>query len=228
MSEMTRKSIYALLSAALLLVAGPRAARAQGTMPENRQTQFVVSEPTEIPGKVLEPGTYVIKVIDTNDEKEIVQFTNADQTKVVATVLAVRDYRVFPKGHHEFRFFQRAAGMPVALKTWFYPGDNWGEQFVYPKPRAYEIARASREKVAMTPSAASASLSNEVRQVTPEHKEMPLPPTAAAASPVSTEASNRAALPKTAGNMPLLALLSFLSVCGSLAAGRKARRSAGR
>jgi sortase A len=34
---------------------------------------------------------------------------------------------------HRDTFRERAAGEPAALRAWFYPGKNWGEEFVYPK-----------------------------------------------------------------------------------------------
>jgi hypothetical protein len=41
-------------------------------------------------------------------------------------------------------------GQPEALKEWFYPGDNYGQEFRYSKKRAAEIALAQRERGAIT------------------------------------------------------------------------------
>jgi hypothetical protein len=172
---------------------------------ENRQTKLVLNEPTEIPGTVLQPGSYVIRVIDTRNEKEIVQFTSEDQTKVFATVLAVRDYRVFTKGHTEFTYFQRGEGRPAALKTWFYPGDNWGETFVYPKVQATELVAAAQEPVPMTEEE-PAKVTSEVQEVTPELEVVPFE----AKEPEKT-------LPATSGDIGLIALLGLAALTGAAA-----------
>jgi hypothetical protein len=187
--------------AALLAAAVASAVWAQ----MNRQTKLVVTEPTEIPGKVLDPGTYVIKVIDTKNEKEIVQFTNEDQTTVVATVLAVRDYRVTTKENSEFTYFQRGEGLPIALRTWFYPGDNWGESFVYPKVQAAEITKATRESV-LTTTAEPPVLSSEVERMTGEEKMTPY-----------RGGTPEKALPATSSVLPLVALLGAASLAGAVA-----------
>ena len=47
-------------------------------------------------------------------------------------------------------FRERAAGEPEALRAWFYPGRNWGEEFVYPKAKAIELAKATNTPVLFT------------------------------------------------------------------------------
>ena len=41
---------------------------------------------------------------------------------------------------------------PPALKEWIYPGDDCGQEFVYPKNRAVELAKASNQPVPSMPS----------------------------------------------------------------------------
>lgn len=40
---------------------------------------------------------------------------------------------------------------PVAIKSWFYPGDNFGQRFVYPKRAAVQIAQTYQQPVPSTP-----------------------------------------------------------------------------
>ena len=47
-------------------------------------------------------------------------------------------------------FSERPAGEPEALRAWFYPGSNWGEEFVYPKAQAVAIAKATNVPVLFT------------------------------------------------------------------------------
>src|ERR1700680_2799373 len=41
--------------------------------------------PVEIPGQILPSGTYVMKVLNVTGTRDIVQVTNADETRVLAT-----------------------------------------------------------------------------------------------------------------------------------------------
>ncbi len=44
-------------------------------------------------------------------------------------------------------FEERPSGTPEAIKAWFYPGDNYGQQFVYPHKRAAELAKRTNQNV---------------------------------------------------------------------------------
>jgi hypothetical protein len=48
-------------------------------------------------------------------------------------------------------FSERKAGTPVAIKSWFYPGDNFGQRFVYPKAKAAQIAAEVKQPVPSLP-----------------------------------------------------------------------------
>jgi hypothetical protein len=39
------------------------------------------------------------------------------------------------------------SGPPEAIKAWFYPGDEYGQQFVYPHGRAVELAKRTNQNV---------------------------------------------------------------------------------
>ncbi|MEO8026404.1 MAG: LPXTG cell wall anchor domain-containing protein [Bryobacteraceae bacterium] len=128
----------------LLTVAYPTAANAS---PKNRRTTLTFDGPVEIPGMVLAPGTYVFKLLDSSSDRNIVQIFNKDETKLFATVLAVNDYRLKPTGRTVIKFEERSAGSPEAIKEWFYPGDLYGQEFVYPEGRAMQLAKETRQNV---------------------------------------------------------------------------------
>ena len=44
-------------------------------------------------------------------------------------------------------FNEGLKGQPEAIRAWFYPGGNWGEEFVYPKARAVELAKVTKTPV---------------------------------------------------------------------------------
>ena len=106
----------------------------------NKLTRLTVHEPIAVPGAVLKPGEYVVKLADSPANRHIVRFMNADQSQVIATVLAVPNQRMRPTGETELGFYETPAGEPVALRAWFYPGDTFGQEFVYPEKQAKRIA----------------------------------------------------------------------------------------
>ena len=113
----------------------------------NRKTVVTFSGPVEIPGvhltgwSVLPAGTYVFKILDSQSDRHIVQIFSKDETKVLATILAIPNYRLQATDKTVITFRERPSGEPEALRAWFYPGRNWGEEFVYPKAKAIALAR---------------------------------------------------------------------------------------
>lgn len=98
----------------------------------NKKTIVTFSDSVEIPGQVLPAGTYVFKLADSVSDRHIVQIWTEDQSQLIATILAVPDYRLDPPRKSAFEFDERPGDSPMALHSWFYPGDNIGQQFVYP------------------------------------------------------------------------------------------------
>jgi hypothetical protein len=94
------------------------------------------TQPVQVPGVVLPAGTYVFKLLDSVSARNIVQVFDKDEKYLFATIIAVPDYRLEPTGDTKVYFEDRAAGAPEALKAWFYPGDSYGQEFVYPQTSA--------------------------------------------------------------------------------------------
>src|ERR1051325_7205282 len=123
----------------------------------NRKTVITFSGPVEIPGVhlagwgVLPAGTYVFKILDSLSDRHIVQIFNQDETIIYATILAIPNYRLRATDKTVITFRERPAGEPEALRAWFYPGRNWGEEFVYPKAKAIVLAKAANTAVLFTP-----------------------------------------------------------------------------
>ncbi|HEY1755431.1 MAG TPA: hypothetical protein VGG72_08545 [Bryobacteraceae bacterium] len=102
----------------------------------DKKTTVTFNAPVEVPGTVLPAGTYVFKLLNSPSDRHIVQIYDADEKKLYATILAVPDYRLKPTDKPVLRFEERPSGQPEALEAFFYPGDNFGQQFVYPHKRA--------------------------------------------------------------------------------------------
>ena len=102
----------------------------------NKETRIQIDVPMEIPGKVLTPGTYVFKLLDSPSSRNIVviysEDANGKQT-LVTTTFAIPAYRMDTPDKPVVNLEERPVGTPEAIHTWFYPGDNSGWEFVYPK-----------------------------------------------------------------------------------------------
>src|SRR5689334_24382810 len=109
-----------------------------------KRTAITFNEPVIVAGfpvVTLEPGNYVIRLMNHDHNRNIVQIFNERENKLFTTVLAIPNYRLFPKNKTTFDFWETPRGNPMALRAWFAPGDNWGQEFVYPKGLAAEMAR---------------------------------------------------------------------------------------
>ena len=141
--------VYALGVCLLLVVACGLAVVSEAAADEwNKKTIVTFSSPVEIPGgKVLPAGTYVFKLLDSVGNRNIVQIFDKDEKQLYATILAIPDYRLRPADKPVLYFQERPSGEPVALKAFFYPGDQYGEEFVYPHQQATQLAKANHQNV---------------------------------------------------------------------------------
>jgi len=113
----------------------------------NRKTVIAFSAPVEIPGVHLAGwGVFARRHVCIQDPGLAVrpphrQIFNKDETTIYATILAIPNFRLKATDKTVMTFRERPAGEPEALRAWFYPGRNWGEEFVYPKAKAMELAK---------------------------------------------------------------------------------------
>lgn len=116
----------------------------------NKKTILTFSGPVQIPGATLAAGTYVFKLADLNGNRHVVQVFDKDEKHIYGTILAIPDKRLQPTDDPVVMFAERPAGTPQAIRAWFYPGDTFGDEFVYPKSQAVRIAKASHQSVLAT------------------------------------------------------------------------------
>jgi hypothetical protein len=179
----------------------------------NKRTVVTFTQPVEIPGQVLPSGTYTIELYESFGNRHVVRIYNADRSKLIATVLAIPNQRLTPTSDNVIKFSERPGNAPDALKAWFYPGNNFGQEFVYPKARAVELAQVTHETIPAVetePSTVAEFKSEPIVAETPEQKEIPIAEAIPAPAPESVESAP--VLPKTASEVPLIALLGVLSV----------------
>jgi hypothetical protein len=113
----------------------------------DKRTVVTFSEPVEIPGKVLPAGTYVFKLLDSTSDRNIVLVFDKDEKQLYATVVAIPNYRLKPTGEAVIHFEERPTGTPEAIRAWFYPGDDYGQEFVYLHDRATKLAKKHNQNV---------------------------------------------------------------------------------
>jgi hypothetical protein len=116
----------------------------------NKKTVVTFSQTVEVPGKILPAGTYTFQLLDSLSDRHIVQIFNADGSQIIATILAINNYRLQPTGETVMKFGERPGDSPEALRAWFYPGDNFGQEFAYPKTEAMQIASTTHQQVPTT------------------------------------------------------------------------------
>lgn len=211
------KRIFALLCGALFFALLPAAADEW-----NKKTTVTFSAPVELPGVVLPAGTYVFKLLNLASERHIVQVTNVEETTIFATLLALPNWRLTPTANTVLPFAERPRSNPEALRAWFSPGDNFGQEFVYPKKRAAELAVVTHQPVLsaeVKPAEEPKALAETpVVAVTPESKEVEVaqvipPAPARTPAPLVAQATPAPAeLPKTASPLPLIFMLGIGSL----------------
>ena len=191
----------------------------------NKQTTITINQPIQIMDTYLEPGTYVLKLADSASNRNVVQIFTGDQRHIINTVLAIPNYRLQPTGNSRFLFWETPLDSTPALRAWFYPGDNYGQEFPYPKQLRQIAYVAAQPLPPPAPAAAPAPEPPPATEVAPplapEPPPAPAPETAAPESapppapetqPQQPPAPAPAELPKTATPFPLIGLGGLLSL----------------
>lgn len=209
----------------------------------NKKTTMTVTEPLEVPScctpdhtVTLQPGEYVMVLVDSLSDRHIVRIFDKDQQHVITTILAIPNYRLQPTGNTVFQYWEVPAGQPRALRAWFYPGDNFGQEFAYPKQTAVQIAAfvktpvpaievetIAAEDLTTAPLVAvdEGGKTTVLTAALPMPPPQPAPPLMLEPVPDQPQAADRAVevetpaaetLPHTASAMPLLGLTGLVSL----------------
>jgi hypothetical protein len=118
--------------------------------PFDRRTMFTFSGPVSIPGVTLPAGQYVFRLADPTMSHRVVQVLSADGTTPYAMFFTYPADRVEASTQPEVRLMETATGMPVAIQTWWYPGERTGYEFIYPKEQARKLAQGAADPVLTT------------------------------------------------------------------------------
>ena len=138
------------LACAVVTLAALPVAAALAQSPRDQRTYFTFSQSVDLPGKTLPAGTYLFRLVDSPGNRHIVQVLDGDGKNVQTTLMAIPAQRMDPPDEPEVRFMETAASAPSAIKTWWYPGNTVGHEFIYPRKQAQQIAARSKQPVLTT------------------------------------------------------------------------------
>ena len=127
------------------LVAAPVSAQ-----PLDKRTLFTFSGPVTLPGVTLPAGQYLFRLADPNSSSKVVQVLNADGTKPYGLFFTIPAERLEPASSPEVRFMETASGTPAAIRTWWYPGERRGYEFIFPKEQARRLAMGASQPILTT------------------------------------------------------------------------------
>ncbi len=215
----------------------------------HKKTIVSFSAPVELPGITLPTGTYVFKLVDPYSHPDIIQVFSEDEKTLYASIRAIPDYRLQRTADTEIEFEETESGTPPAIKAWFYPGQHYGYEFIYPKPeptamefaqrnRHVELIRAELGRVITEPAGTELAESANVDTVNTPSEESQFAEAHAPQQSTQTEPAepsnieqeqvgNEAAmLPRTASHLPLIGLVGMLLLSGALALRIFSKRSA--
>jgi hypothetical protein len=221
---MSSRFNFALLNLCVVLVASILVPIARAEQ-WDKETVVTFNHPIEVPGNVLPAGTYVFKLASSESDRQIVQIFTKDHRKIVATIHTIADYRLQPTDKSVISLDERPSGKPEALRSWFYPGENYGVHFVYPKRAVDNTENAANEVAANAePPAIIPPLTGSVP---PDVSELTSPPAApvlgdqdpepavlaenSGPAPTQVQLSR---LPKTASNFLVLPLVGLFLIGG--------------
>jgi hypothetical protein len=105
---------------------------------------FTVSAPFALPGVTLPAGCYTFRLADDTRGRDVVQVLSGDGTTVYAMFVALRTPRGEAADKPGVLFMETASGTPIAVRSWWYPAESYGYEFLYPRkvaPSALGVRR---------------------------------------------------------------------------------------
>jgi LPXTG-motif cell wall-anchored protein len=132
----------AVLAAALVFAYLPKASADDW----DHKTIITFGEAVQIPGQALPAGTYTFKTMRSPSDDHVVQIFDQDGKHLYATLLAIPVYRDTSRNHGDapaIKFEERLSNEPQAVKVWFRPGDDIGQEFIYSKNQSKLLAMNS-------------------------------------------------------------------------------------
>src|ERR1700693_5099422 len=99
----------------------------------DKTTNITVSQRFAVEDTVLPAGHYVLRLLNSSSNRDVVEIYDGGGTRLITTILAIPASRLEATGAPKFSCYETPAENPAALHTWFYAGDTSGVEFVQPK-----------------------------------------------------------------------------------------------
>ena len=179
----------------------------------NKKLSVTVKQSVQVPGKVLEPGDYIFRLQDSQSNRNVVQIYNRDESKLLQTVHAFPNYRLIPRRGVTIQLDERPAGEPEAIHAIFFPGDNYGQEFVYPPATAQTALQITQQPIVAEAAPPPTPAPEQAAPPAQPPAEAPPPQEANREAPAPPPpAPEPAPMPQTASELPLLALAGMVSL----------------
>jgi len=93
-----------------------------------------------------------------------VRVYNKSKDHLYGMFMTIPDHRLTRTNKPVLEFAERPVGSPEAIYAWFYPEDETGHEFVYPKSEAMRLAKANNRPVASMPDETNIASENDLKQ----------------------------------------------------------------
>jgi len=123
---MIRKMSAVVFLMALIGVTAPLATADQ----DNKDIRFTIKGPVEVPGVVLAPGTYDLKLLGNGSG--IAEIWSVDRPEFYGFFETAPVYRNHTTMKTSVVLESSEKTVPKRIDEWFYSGDHHGNEFVYP------------------------------------------------------------------------------------------------
>ena len=142
---LTKFIIPSALAALMLGIWAPTSAQTA-----DYQTYFTFSGPVTLPGITLPAGKYLFRLADPSTSRKVINVLTADGERSVAMLTSIPNRLNKAPDDPEVRFMETSGNTPPPIKTWWYPGNSTGYEFIYPRQQALELAKVVNEPVLTT------------------------------------------------------------------------------
>jgi hypothetical protein len=221
---MSRLALSTLLAAAVLAAT----TTPSSATPIDKLNYMTFSKSVQIPGAVLDAGTYRFRLADPTSSRQVMQVLSNDGSIVYSMFYTREDWRSRATDAPTVTFRETPAGVPPAVRSLFYGGETRGYEFVYAKGELQTIPKAvSQPPVTYTPtptfvwpwhapnpeevSSTPAAVPEPAPALSAEYSALPAEPIATPAETVE--------LPQTASPLPLVTIAGLLMLLTGLGAG---------
>jgi hypothetical protein len=181
---------------------------------EDEASFLTVTEPLNVGGTVLQPGKYVIRLMPSFSNRNLLQVSNEDRSQIYATVLSIPHAYAAgsDKSVTEFVMYPAVAGEVRALRTWFAPNSatGGGHDIVFPERVAMALAPLVKEPVIAYKGEPKAEQLPKAPLVTVTPKKEVIAYVEPAPKPV--QVARIEALPPMSSRVPLVATIGLLLI----------------